>query len=78
LLTILASAAFWAGVDISDYPALKAWEERMNARPALKKGRDVPQPYTVKEKEKNQEAAWKSAEATRSWIQRGMAIDAKK
>lgn len=74
----LASAAFWAGVDISAFPALKAWEAKMDARPALRKGRDIPQPYKVKEKEKNPEAAQKSAVATRSWIQKGMSDDARK
>jgi glutathione S-transferase len=32
----------WAGVELSDLPTLKAWEERMLARPAVEKGRHVP------------------------------------
>lgn len=43
------SASGWAGVDIEQFPTLKKWEERMWARPAVKKGADVPEPYKVKE-----------------------------
>src|ERR1700728_4626452 len=38
------TAAFWAGVDIDEFPALKAWEERMLARPGVENGRHVPDP----------------------------------
>ena len=31
------SAAGWAGIEINEFPNLKAWEERMWARPALQK-----------------------------------------
>jgi glutathione S-transferase len=36
------TSGFWAGVDIEDIPALQAWSERMLARPAVEKGRHVP------------------------------------
>ena len=32
----------WAKVELADFPTLKAWEERMLARPAVEKGRHVP------------------------------------
>jgi glutathione S-transferase len=32
----------WAGVELSDFPTLKEWEERMLSRPAVEKGRHVP------------------------------------
>ena len=32
----------WCGVELSEFPTLQAWEERMLARPALEKGRQVP------------------------------------
>ncbi|KAK5168110.1 Glutathione S-transferase 2 [Saxophila tyrrhenica] len=32
----------WAKVELSDFPTLKAWEERVLARPAVEKGRHVP------------------------------------
>lgn len=44
------SAGLWAGVEIDHFPTLKKWEERMWARPALKKGADVPEKYTFKER----------------------------
>lgn len=33
------TAAGWAGVDIEEFPHLKAWEERMLERPGVEKGR---------------------------------------
>jgi glutathione S-transferase len=35
----------WAKVELTDFPILKAWEERMFARPALEKGRHVPEKH---------------------------------
>ena len=32
----------WAKVELDEFPALKAWEERMFSRPALERGRQVP------------------------------------
>lgn len=55
------SSAAWAGVDIEDYPYLKAWEDRMWARPAVKKGADVPDKYTMKERMKDKETMDKHA-----------------
>jgi glutathione S-transferase len=47
------AAAGWAGVDIEEFPALKAWEERMGQRPGVAKGQDVPEPFTIKERQKD-------------------------
>lgn len=41
--------SLWAGVDLEEFPALKAWEDRMARRPALERGRHVPEPHTHKE-----------------------------
>ena len=35
----------WAGIELDEFPTLKAWEERMFARPAVEKGRQVPQKH---------------------------------
>ncbi|KAK0768788.1 Glutathione S-transferase 2 [Friedmanniomyces endolithicus] len=43
------SAAGWAGIQIEDFPALKAWEERMWERKAVQKGAGIPDPYKMKE-----------------------------
>jgi len=70
------SAAGWAGVNIDDFPTLKAWEERMWDRPAVQKGANVPDPYKMKElladPKKMEEHAAKSAQ----WVQQGMKEDA--
>lgn len=55
------SSAGWAGVEIADFPNLKAWEDRMWARPAIKKGADVPDKYTMKEKMADKETMEKYA-----------------
>lgn len=55
------SASLWAGVDIDDFPTLKKWEERMWARPAVKKGANVPEPYKMKELLQDKEAMEKHA-----------------
>lgn len=41
------SAAGWAGIEINDFPNLKAWEDRMWAREGVKKGANVPDPYKM-------------------------------
>jgi glutathione S-transferase len=71
-------AAGWAGVDIEEFPNLKAWEERMLARPGVEKGRHVPQPHRIKEMLADKEATEKHAAESAKWIQAGQAKDAKK
>ena len=61
------SASGWAGVNIDDFPTLKKWEERMWARPSLKKGANVPDPYRMKELLQDKEAMEKHA-AQVSWL----------
>ncbi|KAJ5386603.1 hypothetical protein N7509_009144 [Penicillium cosmopolitanum] len=71
------AAAGWAGIDIEEFPHLKAWEERMAQRPATEKGRHVPSPHTVKEVLKDKAATEKAAAESRAWVQQGMKEDAK-
>lgn len=72
----MQSSAAWAGIEIEDFPNLKAWRDKMQARPAVKKGSDVPVPKpkisTTPEEKKKQ------AEETRAWVQQGMKEDASK
>lgn len=70
--------AGWAGVDIDEFPVLKAWEERMDARPAVQKGRNVPEPWRVRELLKNKEVMDRHAAQGRHWVQAGMKEDAKR
>jgi len=76
------SAAFYAGVEIDEFPALKAWEEKLAARPAVDKGQDIPTESQIKALKKNpekmKEVVDKAAEESKAWIQRGMAEDSKK
>lgn len=65
-------------MDINEFPTLKAWEERMLQRPALEKGRHVPDRHTIKETLKNKEEAEKEAAQVRQWVQAGMKDDAKR
>jgi len=71
------AAGGWAGIDIEEFPTLKAWEERMWARPAVQKGANVPDPYRMKELLADKEATEKYAAESSKWIQSGMKQDAK-
>lgn len=42
--------AEWAGVDLAQFKLLKAWLDRINARPAIQRGLDVPEPFEMKKK----------------------------
>jgi glutathione S-transferase len=69
----------WAGVDIEEVPAVRAWLFRLLERPGFEKGRHVPKPHTAFEQLKqSQEELDKQAESSRAWIQSGMKEDAKK
>jgi glutathione S-transferase len=71
------AAAGWAGVDIEEFPHLKAWEDRMARREGTEKGRHVPSKHTIKDLIKDKAAMEKSAAETRSWVQQGMKEDSK-
>ncbi|KAK8070213.1 Disulfide-bond oxidoreductase YfcG [Apiospora phragmitis] len=59
-------------------PALKAWMEKLRARPAFEKGADVP-PATEEEKRpKTKEEEEKYAAEARKWIMQGQQEEAKK
>lgn len=72
------AAAGWSGIDIDEFPTLKAWEERMLQRPGVEKGRHVPDPHTIKEVLKDKAQLEKRAAEARAWIQEGMKRDAQK
>lgn len=72
------ASAGWAGIDIKDFPHLKAWEEKLLQREGLEKGRHVPDKHTVKEVMNNKEEMEKKMAESRAWIQEGMREDEKK
>lgn len=42
--------AEWAGVEVKEFKHLEGWLDRINARPAIQKGLDVPEPFEMKKK----------------------------
>ncbi|OCK79799.1 glutathione S-transferase [Lepidopterella palustris CBS 459.81] len=72
------ASAGWSGVDIDEFPALKAWEDRMAARPGVEKGRHVPEPHKIKELLKDKAKMERHAKENRDWVQAGMKDDAKR
>ncbi|MCJ1387701.1 hypothetical protein MMC18_000544 [Xylographa bjoerkii] len=71
-------AAFWAGIDIDEFPHLKAWEARMMERPAVNKGRNIPDKDRMPELAANKELAESSAREASKWVMKGQEADAKK
>ncbi|KAI9775222.1 MAG: hypothetical protein M1839_001340 [Geoglossum umbratile] len=67
----------WCGINIDEFPALKAWRDRMLARPGVEKGRHVPSPHKISDPVKDAEQAEKQAAEIRKWVQEGMKADAK-
>ena len=35
----------WVGIDINDFPNIKAWHEKLAKRPAFQRGLQVPVPF---------------------------------
>jgi len=42
---VWAITAIWCGVDIDEFPTVKAWREGLHQRPAVKKGLEIPITY---------------------------------
>ena len=45
--------AEWAGIDVKPFRHLSQWLDRINERPTVKRGLDVPEPFVMKEKLKS-------------------------
>ena len=58
--------ASWTGIDLDEFPHLKAWEQMMLARPGIKRGRDVPKKIDLSGL--NQDELEKLAKGTGDWI----------
>lgn len=41
------SASPWVGIDLGKFPALEKWRVTIGARPAVKKGTNVPEPSKI-------------------------------
>lgn len=68
----------WAGIDLDEFPALKAWKERLAERPAFAKGADVPAATEEEKRPKTKEEEERIAQEARDWILKGMQKDAAK
>ncbi|MGE0791495.1 MAG: glutathione S-transferase family protein [Sandaracinaceae bacterium] len=44
----------WSGIDVEGLPHLKAWLERVRARPAVERGLDIPEKQEIADDEKEQ------------------------
>jgi len=71
-------AAHWAGVEIEKFPHLMAWEERMGKRPAVDKGRNIPDQDRMPELKRDKEKADREAKEASDWVMKGMEEDATK
>lgn len=73
------SSSKWAGVDIEEFPALKAWVFRCLEVPGFEKGRHVPTTHKALDQwNKSEEELEAAATGSRNWVQKGMQADAKK
>ena len=71
--------AFWAGVEIKEFPKLNEWCDRISAREAVIRGLDVPTKFDLKKKYyEDREAADKLAKESSEWILKGQKEDAEK
>lgn len=71
--------AFWAGVEIKDFPTLKAWADRIEARAATTRGLNVPKEFTLKKQyEEDPDKTVAYAAKSSKWIMKGQEGDAKK
>ncbi|GAA5987245.1 hypothetical protein JCM10908_001876 [Rhodotorula pacifica] len=64
-------SARWAGVDINEFPALKAWVARVEDRPATKEALKVPEQDMLTRMKQDPELEKKIAEESSKWIMKG-------
>lgn len=67
----------WAGLSLEDTPHLKAWFDKILARPGIEKGRHVPSRHSALDPATEADLE-KRAAIGRTWVQKGMAEDAEK
>jgi len=62
------TSAFWAGIDIEDFPHLKEWDARMLRRDGVEKGRHVPDRHFMKELSQDEAAMVEAEKINSQWI----------
>lgn len=64
-------SARWAGVDIDEFPSLKAWVQRIEDRPATKEALKIPEQDMLTRMKQDPELEKKYAEESSKWIMAG-------
>jgi len=67
--------AEWAGVSLDEFPETRGWLWRINERPAVARGLDVPEPFKMKEMMKSKEGEDEYAQYHSSWVMKGQEKD---
>lgn len=57
---------------------MKKWLDKINKRPAIKRGLDVPEPFKMKEKMKSKEGEEEYAKHHSNWVMKGQNDDQEK
>ena len=70
--------AEWAGVDLTQYRLLTEWLDRMNSRPAIQRGLDVPEPFEMKKKMQTKEGEEEYQRMHAAWVMKGQSADQEK
>ena len=58
----------WAGVSIDEFPHLAAWVDRIEARPAVVIGRDIPEKDSLTKMKNDPAHAEKMAKQATAWV----------
>ncbi|KAI9837760.1 MAG: hypothetical protein M1819_006694 [Sarea resinae] len=70
--------AEWAGVDVREFGRVSDWLDRINARPAVQRGLDVPEPFEMKKKMQSKEGEEEYAKHHSQWVMQGQKADQEK
>ena len=70
--------AEWAGVGLDGFPKLRIWLDRINERPAIQKGVNVPDRFEMKEAMKTKEGEEEYAKHHSNWVMQNQKADQEK
>lgn len=70
------NSAAWAGIDLEEFTNLKAWHEKLKARPGVTAGLNVPENKDKDVKDPKEQE--RIAKETSAWVLKGMEEDKKK
>ncbi|KAK6331167.1 hypothetical protein TWF696_003234 [Orbilia brochopaga] len=73
-----AVSAEWAGIELNEFPQVQKWVKRIEEVEAVEKGRNVPEPSSLRGIMGDKEKVDAHAAQSSAWILKGMKDDAKK